>query len=262
MQFGRWQFIKEMRNSLFVWCLSIAWSSLGITSTISLIFPKIADHVPRWPWHVWVIGFLVIALIAVVEGAYAQARILYRLTNQTQLDIKAAHDAEVLRNLPEYAHDIEVDLMAVCRGVTLDLSLLDRIFLKLDIVSEHDTAILAAKFAVQIRGAKHVAERLTDLSGWCLRTEVDNPAYPYLSTQRQNLETMSLWKEIQASGLPSGIHKTGWVGLHIPDMPAVPLDSLEKVAIEMVKTHRREPYRFIFRAWPEVKGSIIDADFA
>ena len=33
-------------------------------------------YLPKWPWHVWIIGILIIAIIAVFEGGYRQVELL------------------------------------------------------------------------------------------------------------------------------------------------------------------------------------------
>jgi hypothetical protein len=62
---------------------AVIWILLGAISTILPFFPQPwADefygrsYIPKWPWYVWVIGLLIVALIAIFEGGHRQFLLL------------------------------------------------------------------------------------------------------------------------------------------------------------------------------------------
>src|SRR6202035_195916 len=98
-ELGRVRCITEAQNSLLVWALGIAWGVLSVLSTLSLLFPEIAHYIPRWPWYVYVIGFLVVAVVAIFEGAFRQAQELRSFVGGAEVNHKTQKQAAVLATL-------------------------------------------------------------------------------------------------------------------------------------------------------------------
>jgi hypothetical protein len=48
---NRWRFVREAQNSRPLWVFGILWAALSILSTLSILFPKISNFAPRWPWY-------------------------------------------------------------------------------------------------------------------------------------------------------------------------------------------------------------------
>lgn len=101
---------------------------------------------------------------------------------------------------------------------------------------------------------------MKDLSEWDIRTPFSSPEFPYKSFEEHSLENFSLWKELQQSGLKSGLVKTGWIGVCIPILMP-PNETLLKVRLDLIKPQRREAYRFRFSELIQPKETIFDHAF-
>lgn len=101
---------------------------------------------------------------------------------------------------------------------------------------------------------------MSDLSEWDLRTPFSSPEFPYKNFEEHPLEKFSLWKDLQQSGLKSGLMKTGWIGVCFPVLMP-PNEALLKVRLDLTKPQRREPYRFRFSELIKPKETIFDHSF-
>ena len=102
---------------------------------------------------------------------------------------------------------------------------------------------------------------MDDLSQWVIRTPFSSPEFPYKSFEEHSLERFSLWRELQQSGLKSGLVKVGWIGLHIPELIPLKGEGVQKVRMDLIKPQRRESYRFSFSEMIEAKETILDRAF-
>ncbi|HEY6769726.1 MAG TPA: hypothetical protein VI386_33710 [Candidatus Sulfotelmatobacter sp.] len=156
----------------------------------------------------------------------------------------ALQQSEVLRVLPVYFQDLEVEFLASHRGTDLDMSGATH-FVKLSLLSHDDTGLREMTFDVICGDRKYSGKPLTSLSDWIIRTPFDNPAYPYKSFEEKSLETLSLWRDVRENGLKSGIVKIGWIGIYIPD--ASFKDVVTRATLKTEKLQPRRTYRFYFR---------------
>jgi hypothetical protein len=186
------------------------------------------------------------------------------LASATSAATKEDHhrqQSETLATLPIYPDDLRVELQAFCRGTTFDFSE-TTFFLKLSLVSDQDTGI--REMEITCTSGEHIyrGKPMNDLSEWIIRTHFSDPKYPYKTFEEIALETISLWKELQQTGLKSGLIKVGWVGFHITEQ--IPVQhAVSKVRVEFTKPQRRnrELYRFTFRQWPECEHPPFDRAF-
>jgi hypothetical protein len=171
----------------------------------------------------------------------------------------ALQQSESLRALPVYFQDLEVKLLAGGTGSTLDFSK-TTLFLKLSFTSDDDTGLRDMKVCFSVHNRDYVETPLDDLSDWILQTPFENAQNPYKTIEEKPLGTVSLWRDIQRTGLKAGLMKTGWVGIRIPNAK-LPDEEVRKVKIEVTKPQPRRAYRFYFSAFPETHERVIDADF-
>ncbi len=79
----RWQFWRGIHKHLIFRVVAVLWLIFGVISTLLPFFPAkwsenfyALNYLPKWHWYVWVIGILIIAVIAVFEGGYGQVGLL------------------------------------------------------------------------------------------------------------------------------------------------------------------------------------------
>jgi hypothetical protein len=250
---ARSKFSREIQTTWPIRLLLWGWISLACLSTLSLLFQQIPQHVPRWPWDVWLIGLLTISLIALFEGAFRYTQKLKGIYNPLVL-------ARGLSALPVYRQDLRVELLDFHKGTTLDFTQ-TTIFAKLSITSADDTGITEMGLMCQHGESVYRGKPLSGLSGWIIKTPFHNPQYPYKSFEEQPLDTLSLWRELQTSGLKSGLMKTGWIGFVIPKRP-VSGSQITSFGVDISRPQYKQPYRFRFRELTEQEDvTIFDRAF-
>jgi hypothetical protein len=89
---GRWKFFKRLHYHGIFKVVGVIWLLLSIASTLPVVLPPswaqylvLFPMLSRWPWYVWVMGLLVIAVIGTFESAYRADR-----TVQAELAAKTA----------------------------------------------------------------------------------------------------------------------------------------------------------------------------
>jgi hypothetical protein len=201
------------------------------------------------PWFVYA-GITIFFLMWAFFGVWAK---------QSKPALDHLRQSQALSLLPVYPDDLRVDLLCFCRGTTLDFTQ-TTFFLKLSLVPDDDTGIREIGVMCKIGDRVYCGRPMDDLSEWIIRTPFSNPEYPYKSFQEDSLENVSLWKELQRTGLKSGLVKVGWVGLSIPEH--IPLqETVRKVRVNLVKPQLREPYKFSFLEFPKCEDVIFDRAF-
>ncbi len=75
----RWQFWRGMHSHWSFKAVAVMWGVLGTVSIVlPFLPPKWGDrfysltYLPRWHWYVWVIGILILVIIAVFEAGHRQ----------------------------------------------------------------------------------------------------------------------------------------------------------------------------------------------
>ena len=170
-----------------------------------------------------------------------------------------SEQAQSLTTLPVYLDDLRVEVKCVRRGTTLDFSEATFLF-KFSMVCDDDTGIREIEIMCTIGDRVYRGKPMADLSEWILRIPFDSPIYPYKSYEEKSLEAVSLWTELQQTGLKSGLTKVGYFGLHIAEQ--IPIQHVvSKVRLAVVRSSRREAYKFTFTEWPECEEQIFDRAF-
>jgi hypothetical protein len=246
----RWQFVRGMQHSWPVRLLWWVWLVLSALSTLSLVFPQIRQYVP--PWYVWAIGFLLISLVAAIEGGFRQVQMLKGVYDPLKLSL-------VLSTLPVYAQDVKIEILCLARGLGYLEMTEETIFLQLEIFSLEDVGIQSFKIGVSAGENNHEGDAVSNLSDWTLVKEREVPI-PYNKWQFTDLEENSLWGEIRTQGLKSGIHRTGWVALRIGQSYRDIVKELTRVKISLQRVGSRNLYRFTFREWEECKNEILSRE--
>ena len=183
-----------------------------------------------------------------------------RLLQKEGLPTEHLHKSATLAELPNYRHDLRFSLLALCHGTTLDIEK-PVLFLKASIVSDIKTALTAMKVTVTIDENKYAGEPMSDLSGWILRTPTAMKRYPYKNVEDDNLQNVSLWRNILANGLEAGIPKEGWLGIPVPETTLLKLETVSRIKVEITTIQQREFYRFHFSEFAKASETVFDADF-
>ncbi len=165
------------------------------------------------------------------------------------------HLSAPLSALPIYLDDLRVEILALKRATTLDVAE-TVFFLKLSLVCDEDTGIREMGITCKINGRVFQGKPIDDLSKWVVRTPFSSPEYPYKSFEDHPFEDVSLWKQLQQSGLKSELVKDGWVGIRIPEF--IPKAVVSAVRLDITKPQGREGYRFRFSTWPDSDEVIFD----
>jgi len=181
---------------------------------------------------------------------------------QTIRQLKTAYDplhlSVPLSALPVYLDDLRVELLALKRGHTLDITE-TVFFLKLSLVCDEDTGIREMNVTITIDGRPlHGKPIDDDPSKWIVRTPFASDVYPHKTLKECPFNDCSLWKQLRQNGLKSGLVKEDWVGIRIrgfiPDAAVV-----SAVRLDITKPQRHESYRFRFAApWPESEEVVYD----
>src|SRR6266853_6226698 len=73
----RWWFFREIRKHPIFGMFAVIWSILGALSIVPLFLPpdkaqkfSLYPFLPRWDWHITVIGFLAMLLLMLSESYY------------------------------------------------------------------------------------------------------------------------------------------------------------------------------------------------
>ncbi len=184
------------------------------------------------------------------EGESQPANKPHRILEQSQ----------VLGMLPIYRQDLRVELLDFHKGTTLDFTK-TTLFAKFSITCDDDTGITEMSIVCQHGESIYRGKPLGGLSGWIIKTPFHNPQYPYKSFEEQPLDTLSLWRELQTSGLKSGLMKTGWIGFVIPKRP-VSGNQITSFGVDISRPQYKQPYRFRFRELTEQEDvNIFDRAF-
>lgn len=71
------RFLREVRKHPLFWVLTMIWTILTALSVLPILLPpekarnfSLYPYLPRWDWHIAVIGFLIIALCGLFESYY------------------------------------------------------------------------------------------------------------------------------------------------------------------------------------------------
>lgn len=71
------RFLREIRKHPLFWVLAMIWTILSALSVLPILLPPekarnftLHPYLPRWDWHIAVVGFLVIALCGLFESYY------------------------------------------------------------------------------------------------------------------------------------------------------------------------------------------------
>jgi hypothetical protein len=248
--FGRYRFIKEMHNSRPAWAVGIAYAILSILSTLSFLFPGMSKYVPRWPWYVWVIGFLAIGLIAIFEGAYRQGVLLWRLTDPGQLNAAALINSSILAERRVYPQHFDIELKEAFWGFAWPRHSTRFLFIRAIISCQEGARVKSMGLVAVTDIGRYDCVWISDLRDWFLRT----------STQEAQLE--SLWAKLETAML----HRepmTGWLCFEIPEDYNYNLACLKlfRLHIEDAKGHVQHVYRYNLAVTRQDSNSIIHADF-
>jgi hypothetical protein len=169
-------------------------------------------------------------------------------------------NASILFRLPVYRHDLRFELLAIARGVTLDFRH-TTLFLKASLTSDSNTGISDITVSFTIGDKKYSGSPISDLSEWILKTPIKQKQWPHQNTQRDNLQDVSLWREVKENGLQAGLQRVGWIGIQVPDATPNLLKGVGKVRVEVKSVHQRESYRFCFLTWDTAEETVLDAAF-
>jgi len=248
--------MREMRNSWWAWSIGLVWTILSAYSTLSSFYPRLAAYVHVWPWYVYVIGFLGIALIAVCEAAYRQARILWQFTDGNQINERALRLSESLGSARVYRQELWFDLLTVCAGTSIGKNA--TVFAQVKTWAKSDLNITKLATSIVIDDERYEAEPIEDLSEWILVEDVvdDNNRKNHKNT---NLERLSLVKEMEDGVFREGHHQPKWVGYELP-LAYIADEQIKGVKMVFHDKHgvlRSET----FRTWPKTSHRVIDAEF-
>jgi hypothetical protein len=132
--------------------------------------------------------------------------------------------------------------------------------MKVSLVSDVDTGIRDVRISCTMGDRRYEGPPISDLSRWIVTSDFSNPHWPYKRSEEQSADDVSLWKELRQNGLKSGLEKTGWLALSIPDTD-IKVENISKLRIEMMKPQRRESYRFTFMELSECEERVYDREF-
>lgn len=243
-----------------VWALGVVWTVLGAISTLSLLFPKIGNYIPRWPWYVWVVSGLVIGIVALFEDTYGQSAILWKLTDPGCCDATAQRNASVLAELPVYPDTLRYEIITVCEGTKVSME--TYVFVNTSIVSTVDSGIFKASLQIQtLSGNRYRGTGISDLSEWLLREEFFDTRFNATNARYVPLETVALRAEHLSAGKP----ERGWIGFEIPRRDIgtsdLILDKIEKATVEIedgMGVRHRIPLP-AKASWPATTDTIVHA---
>ncbi|MGA7694186.1 MAG: hypothetical protein WCA76_04110 [Candidatus Sulfotelmatobacter sp.] len=181
---------------------------------------------------------------------------------QTIRQLKVAFDplrlSGALSALPVYAQDIEIKILCIARGgAYLDFGT-ETLFIQLKIFSPEDAGIRSFKICLLTEGGRHEGDTINDLSDWFLVKE-RKVQTPYSNTlEFTNMDEVSLWREIQAHGLKSGIHAEGWVAIQLDERYRDIVQGLKRIKLSLDRVGTANLYRFTFGEWLECKHEILN----
>lgn len=250
-----WWFLRSMRNSRIVWILACFWALLSAASTVSFLVPQVQDHVPRWHWYWWALGWQAVIVVAVFEGGYRYAR----LYSPDVIAKISSSQSAVLLSLPVRQETLRQELFAVCKGVRIDMSLY--IFVKTKIVSTKDMGIFNVWIVVKDKsGQPSKGARLADLSKWILVEEFFDQRFNMKNTRDIPIEGISLRLDQLKAGMPV----EGWIGFEIPRAgggPPCGFEDAEELTlwIEDGAGKRAKPAFPPRDSWPPSNDRIIHA---
>ena len=79
----RWQFWRGLHSHWIFKIVAVMWLLLGVVGTLLPFFPAKwsegfyrLNYLPKWHWYVWIVGSLVIVIIAVFDASCRQIELL------------------------------------------------------------------------------------------------------------------------------------------------------------------------------------------
>jgi hypothetical protein len=195
------------------------------------------ENLPKLSIHTALIFALLGMLLIVVEGSYR----MHGSKNPLYQSI-------ALGAIPLYPQDVKIYDLSLYPGTTL-IEDDNTIFLNFSIFSDWKTGLRDITVTIYLGEERHECTLLDDLSTWIARTELDHAVIPYKRFDDRNLDELSLWRDVQRSGLDSGIVKRGWVGVRFPGLTWNSWQKINKIRIEVRKAQNAQPYRFTFLTW-------------
>lgn len=165
-------------------------------------------------------------------------------------------DSQVLGSLPVYGQELEIEILCVQRGVGyLDMAG-ETVFLQLRLFSSIDMGFRGMKLGLSLAGNNHECEPITELSDWFLIAQSGRQA-PYSAYEFTDMDTVSLWKQIQEQGLKAGLHKTGWVAIRVNELCHDIVAELACIKMSIDRAGSTILYRFVFREWKARRDEIL-----
>lgn len=242
----RWRFVRGMQHSWPVRLLWWGWVVLSALSTLSLILPQIRQYIPAW--YVWAIGFLLISLVAAVEGGFKQVQMLRGIYDPLKLSLP-------LFALPVYRQDLEVSISSMCVGTSFGPA---TIFVELKLWTKSDLNLTKINVSLMIDAESYEVSPLANLRDWILVEQIIDERSSK-NSRDTNLASQSLVEEIEAGMFREGHHQPKWIGCELP-LSLVGEEQVKAIRIAFQDKHgiaRRET----FREWPKTSNRVIDAEF-
>lgn len=256
-RFNRWRFVTEAQNSRPVWALGILWAFLSVLATLSFLFPKISNFAPQLPWYAWAMSGLVIIIVALFEGAYRQANILWSLTDWKHRNLLAQEMASVLLTRKLYYQHFNLEVKDAVLGFCWEAHL-RFLFLRLILSSREVVGINSLRISVETI-TRHCDCVLTnDLSEWVLRTEVPMDRYPYKNISEVPLD--SIWSKLEAITLRPGEPVTGWACFEVPEEDNYSLESIKLLRLQVEDTLGRTQYEYCYHLPVQQEARIVHID--
>ncbi len=244
---ARVQFLREMPTSLPVRLALGVWFVLTVLSTLEVVFPQIAGYVPRWPWYVWIIGFLVIAIAAVFEGGFRQVRKLKGLSGPLALSLG-------LSALPTYRQDLEIEIVSVCVGLCLVRNA--TVFIELKLWALRDLNLASIVASIKIDDTFYNVRHLKNFSRWIVNEQLLGEHHR-VSSEDARLD--SLHQEIESGMFREGHHEPKWIGYELP-LKYIKVEQIKAIRIAFQDKHGIAGQK-VFRDWPTTTKRVLDIDF-
>src|ERR1700675_1101707 len=76
----RHDYWKGMRSHPIFKVVGVMWAIFTVASLFLPFWPRLSEKfyrltfLPKWPWYIWVIGFLVLSCLALFEGGHRQVQ--------------------------------------------------------------------------------------------------------------------------------------------------------------------------------------------
>jgi hypothetical protein len=180
-----WVFLGRALRHTWVYAYGVLWSVFGSATRIrdnflpeswkdTLQTRRLLSAVPRMTWQVWMIGLLVLVLIAIVRSALMQLHAVERLFFTS--------DDELTR-LKTGPFAVELEIHEIFQRPAMEVhAYWNRdIFLRVSAnLTSPQTAEIAFHFTVILRGRNIETEWLNDVNDWC-RRKIVRSANPFIS---------------------------------------------------------------------------------